>query len=161
MAFSKLETLRLFPPVVSTPKSAQTEQTTNYRGQSVAVPAGSMVTPDIVSLQRNPLYWGPDSQEFRISRWLMPPSYVAPPNTTNESTAHPNLLCPIKCSFLAFSGRFRACLGKKFAQVEFCTLIAILLKDHSVELVQEKGMGWEQARAQTLKDLDNRVTGLL
>ena len=42
-------------------------------------------------------------------------------------------------------------MGKKFAEVEFCTLIAILLKDHSVELVPEKGMRREQARDQTLK----------
>jgi cytochrome P450 len=124
------------------------------------VPPGSGVTGDVVSVQRNPLYWGPDSQEFCISRWLMPPSYVAPPNTTNESAAHPNLLCPVKCSFFAFSGGFRACLGKKFAQVEFCTLLATLLKDHSVELVQENRLTWEKARAQTTKDLDNRVTGL-
>jgi hypothetical protein len=61
---------------------------------------------------------------------------------------------------MAFSGGFRACLGKKFAQVEFCTLIAILLKDYSVELVQEKSMTWEQARTQTMKDLDDRATGL-
>jgi len=70
------------------------------------------------------------------------------------------LFCPIKSSFLAFSGGFRACLGKKFAQVEFCTLIATLLKDHSVELVQEKDMKWEQARDQTMKDLDDRVSAL-
>ena len=44
--------------------------------------------------------------------------------------------------------------------MEFCTLIAILLKDHSVELVQEREMVWEQAKAQAWRDLDNRATGL-
>jgi hypothetical protein len=90
----------------------------------------------------------------------MPGDYVAPPNTTNESSAHANLLCPVKSSFLAFSTGFRGCLGKKFAQVEFCTLIATLLKDHSVELVQENGMSWEGTKDQAMKDLDNRATGI-
>lgn len=90
----------------------------------------------------------------------MGPSYTPPPNTINESPSHANFFCPVKCSFLAFTGGFRACLGKKFAQVEFYCLIAVLLKDHSVELVQERGMVWEQARDQTFKELDNRVMGL-
>jgi cytochrome P450 len=56
-----METLRFFPPVFSIPKCVHTEQTISYRGQTVVIPAGSAVTPDVVSVQRNPLYWEPDS----------------------------------------------------------------------------------------------------
>jgi hypothetical protein len=51
----------------------------------------------------------------------------------------------------------RNCLGKKFAQVEFCTVIAVLLRKCSVELVAE-GMGWEEKRRETLGMLDDRRT---
>src|SRR6266536_5551679 len=90
-----------------------------------------------------------------------PSPYTPPPNSSNESTAHEDLLCPQKGSFLAFSGGFRACLGRKFAQVEFCTLIAILLKGHTVELIPEKeGEKWKEASDKALISLDDRVTTL-
>jgi predicted component of type VI protein secretion system len=45
--------------------------------------------------------------------------------------------------------------------VEFCTLIAILLKGHSVELVPEKeGEKWEGSRKLAIEGLDDRVTTL-
>ena len=90
----------------------------------------------------------------------MPSPYVPPPDSLNESTAHADLLCPQKGAFLAFSGGFRGCLGRKFAQVEFCTLMAVLLKDHSIELVPEGGDGWRETREKALRALDDRETGL-
>jgi len=55
----------------------------------------------------------------------------------------------------------RSCLGKKFAQVEFCTIVAVLLKECSIELVaDEKGKGreWEEKRREALECLDRRRT---
>lgn len=61
---------------------------------------------------------------------------------------------------MAFSAGFRACLGKKFAQVEFCALVAVLLRNYSVELVREEGMDFEMVREKTLKQLNDRRTGV-
>ena len=45
--------------------------------------------------------------------------------------------------------------------MEFCTLIAILLKGHSVELVLEKeGEKWEDSRKRAIEGLDDRTTTL-
>ena len=56
----------------------------------------------------------------------------------------------------------RSCLGKKFAQVEFCTIVAVLLRECSIELVpatKEKGNGrWEEKRREALECLDRRRT---
>jgi hypothetical protein len=53
----------------------------------------------------------------------------------------------------------RSCLGKKFAQVEFCTVVAVLLRECSVELVDEgEGKGWEEKRREALECLDRRRT---
>lgn len=90
----------------------------------------------------------------------MPSSYIAPPESNNESPAHANILCPPKGAFIAFASGFRGCLGRKFAQVEFCTLISILLRDHSIELVQEGGESWEEAKRKAMRGLDNRMTEL-
>lgn len=112
-------------------------------------------------MQNNPQYWGEDAFEFRPTRWLMPPGYVPPPNSSNESPAHKDLFCPRKGAFLAFSTGFRACLGKKFAQVEFCTLIAVLCKYYSVELVKEsKDETWESAKRKAMGKMFDRTTGI-
>lgn len=59
---------------------------------------------------------------------------------------------------MAFSTGFRGCLGRKFAQVEFCTLIAVLLKDYSIELVSEKGAGFQEAKNQAIDAMFDRKT---
>ncbi|TVY80294.1 Cytochrome P450 72A14 [Lachnellula suecica] len=160
LTLSQLEDLRLYPPVVALPKITTAPQTLNCNGKELFLPANSRVSLDVVAVQRNPKYWGPDAQEFRPSRWLMPSSYTPPLDSLNESTAHANLFCPQKGAFLAFSGGFRGCLGRKFAQVEFCTMVAVLLKDHSIELVPEMGAGWKETRGKALAALEDRETAL-
>ncbi|KAL2071486.1 hypothetical protein VTL71DRAFT_12721 [Oculimacula yallundae] len=157
-----LEGLRLYPPVVGIPKAVPQEaiegRTLTYRNKPLFIPAGTDIMLDVVSVQLNSLYWGADAQKFRPSRWLMEPGYVAPPNTTNESPAHTDFFCPPKGAFLAFSAGFRGCLGRKFAQVEFATVIAVLLKDYSIELVSEKGQSFEEAKKLADAAMFNRTT---
>ncbi|TVY91117.1 Cytochrome P450, partial [Lachnellula willkommii] len=156
-----LEVLRFYPPVVFLPKfSSNSIQTITHEGKTIQIPPMSRVNLDIVGVQRNPKYWGSDAQEFRLSRWLMPEDYKPPPDSSNESLAHPNLLCPRKGAFLAFNSGFRGCLGRKFAQVEFCTLVAVVLKDHSIELVSENGAAWDEMRKKALDAVEDRETGL-
>ncbi|KAG9228522.1 cytochrome P450 [Amylocarpus encephaloides] len=159
-----LETLRLYPPVVQLPKFTITPQTVTHNSQTVDIPANSRVSIDVVSTHRSPKYWNQSPSQsrhtFAPSRWLMPSSYVQPPDTSNESPAHENLLCPKKGAFIAFSSGFRGCLGKKFAQVEFCVVVATLLRHYSVVLVGEKGESWEEAKRKALGALDDRRTGV-
>lgn len=155
-----LEALRLFPAVALIPKVTNGPQTLKMGDYEIHVPPSTTVSIDTIGLHRNTKYWGPDPHEFRPSRWLMAPGYTQPKDTVNESTAHPDLLCPVKGSYMAFSGGFRACLGKKFAQVEFCCLVAVLLKDHSIELVKENGRSWEETRRRAEMDMNARRSGL-
>ena len=52
----------------------------------------------------------------------------------------------------------RSCLGKKFAQVEFCTIVAVLLRECSIELVSDENGRWEEKRREALECLDRRRT---
>jgi len=156
-----LEALRLFPAIALIPKVTNSApQTLKMGDYEIHVPTSTTVSIDTIGLHRNTKYWGPDPHEFRPSRWLMAPGYTQPKDTVNESTAHSDLLCPVKGSYMAFSGGFRACLGKKFAQVEFCCLVAVLLKDHSIELVKENGRSWEETRRKAEMDMNARRSGL-
>lgn len=141
------------------PKFSVEDTTLTINGHEIPIPADTRVNIDIVSTQRNPKYWV-NPHAFTPWRWLMSSDYVAPPESNNESSAHANLLCPPKGAFIAFASGFRGCLGRKFAQVEFCTLISVLLGGHSIELVQEGEESWEEAKGKAIRSLDDRTTGL-
>lgn len=155
-----LETLRLYPPIINLFKSTTTKpQVLTYRSQPLPLPPDTDIFLEAVSLHRNPKYWSPSSDTFIPSRWLKDSTYTLPPNALSESPAHANLLCPQKGSYIPFGAGMRSCLGKKFAQVEFCTIIAVLLRECSVELVDdEKGEVWEEKRKEALECLDRRRT---
>ncbi|KIV96273.1 hypothetical protein PV10_00156 [Exophiala mesophila] len=97
-----------------------------------------------------------DLEEFRPDRWLldenrdaqttsqtatpqgkeMPDEVVAGDglgiNEAADTSEH--LFRPVRGSYLPFSDGYRACLGRRFAQVEVLTALAVLLQNHSVEL---------------------------
>jgi cytochrome P450 len=116
---------------------------------------------DVVAVHRNPRYWGEDANVFRPSRWLMDETYEPPTNSVSHSKHHSNMLCPRKGAFIVFSDGHRDCLGKGFAQAEFCAVIATLLKDYSIELVPPEGSTpsdavWSTMCQNAWKALDDR-----
>lgn len=96
-----------------------------------------------------------DLEEFRPERWLLSES---PDGTTRTADGIPietlakeddlgvnessdtsdRLFKPVKGSYLPFSDGYRACLGRRFAQVEVLAVIAVLFQNHSVELAVDK-----------------------
>src|ERR1700724_1227338 len=60
------ETLRLFPPVVGTPKIASDDQLLLGK---YPIPKGMAVIFDIVHVHRDPKFWGPNSNAFDPSRF--------------------------------------------------------------------------------------------
>lgn len=117
---------------------------------------------DVVAVQRNTLYWREDANIFRPSRWLMDEGYEPPTNSVSHSKHHSHMLCPRKGAFIVFSDGHRDCLGKGFAQAEFCAVIATLLKDYSIELVPPEGSTtpshavWSMMCQKAWKALDDR-----
>jgi cytochrome P450 len=122
---------------------ATSAQHVTYRGHNIEIPGGTVILYDMVAPHYDPSVWGLDAATFRPSRWLMPSGYEGPPKSVNHCRDQPNMLCPPRGSFVAFSEGYRNCLGKKFAQVAFCTLLAAMLRTHSVELVPQGDEGDE------------------
>ena len=65
-----------------------------------------------------------------------------------------NLASRAPGSFISFSEGSRACIGQRFAQVEFCAAIAVIFSKYSVELVPEHPMANETRRAMWEKARD-------
>lgn len=93
-----------------------------------------------------------DLEEFKPERWLLEPQKPtvkheslprpAPTSTEPESAlginvapdTSPALYRPIRGAYIPFSEGHRACLGRRFAQVEVLAVLAVILSQYSVEL---------------------------
>ncbi|KAI8609223.1 cytochrome P450 [Chytriomyces sp. MP71] len=113
------ETMRLFPPVTSIPKFTATQ--TLSLGQFV-FPAQTMVNLAIAGLHYNPAAWGEDAHAFKPERFMV----GADGETPGAQFSRPG--------FAPFSEGPRGCLGKKFAQVEFLTLLALVSLNYTWRL---------------------------
>ena len=118
-----------------------------------------------------------DLEEFRPERWLLDSdltqshsSLPSAENSNNETSdlgvsdipdTASSLFRPIKGAYIPFSEGYRACLGRRFAQVQVLTVIAVIFSQYSVELavdqwatdeevermsVEEKRIVWNKAR---------------
>ncbi|CZT44691.1 related to cytochrome P450 3A7 [Rhynchosporium secalis] len=126
-----------------------------------------------------------DLEEFKPSRWILPASfkpntplttsrdtylnvpidegYVSKPSTPTAPSPFPSLstiYTPVPGSFIPFSLGPRACIGRRFAQIEILAALAVIFTKYSVELsvdnfatdveiddmsVMEKKEVWEKA----------------
>ena len=110
------------------------------------------MTINLTSLHYNPEYWGPDVNEFRPDRWdkRNKKSFLAQneglPNLSATGLEHNNIHKPVRGALVPFSDGMRACIGKKFAQVEFVGALSAIFRRYRVELYTESGQSWEEAR---------------
>ncbi|KAK3349235.1 cytochrome P450 [Lasiosphaeria hispida] len=105
--------------------------------------------------QRHWTSWGPsnphnDLEGFRPDRWL-----TTMHSARDGAPAFTSVISPPFGAFIPFSEGPRACLGKRFAQVELVAALAVLFSSYSVELGVEdlvpgvegvEGMGREDRR---------------
>lgn len=116
------ETLRLFPTVPSNYRVATKNTTLPLGGGSdgqspTFIPKGSIVGYNVFSMQRHPILWGPDSNEFRPERW-----YDYSPKSHHT------------WDFIPFNGGPRICLGQQFALTEAgYTIVRLLQKYETLE----------------------------
>lgn len=102
------ETLRLFPPVVGTPKIASDDHLLLGK---YPIPKGMAVIFDIVHVHRDPKFWGPNSNAFDPSRF----DGRIPQKTQNinpSEVGNEKIRVPVKGAFLPFAEGQRSCLGR-------------------------------------------------
>ncbi|KAG0030620.1 hypothetical protein BGZ81_002423 [Podila clonocystis] len=107
------ESLRIYPSVPRNLKTCVQDDiwpdgTKVYKGESVAWHPWAM--------GRNEAIWGPDAQEYNPERWM-----------TGEK--------PSSSKFPAFHTGPRTCLGQQFATVEAITIMSLLFRSFTFELV--------------------------
>ncbi|KAL0959590.1 hypothetical protein HGRIS_011299 [Hohenbuehelia grisea] len=152
------ETLRLFPPVSRLGKPVHTDTTLKARrfipepsGKfssvpkseefEVTIPVGSAVLIDVFAVQRNPLHWGVDADEFKPEHFIDTETYRWP-----------------RDAFLAFSGGARSCIGQRFAVTESTCILASLVRRYEILVPDDvKHLSFEKQK-DILLDTTPRVT---
>jgi len=114
------ETLRMFPPVAAIPKQSEEDTTlltSNIKGDKlvIPVPKGTHLVISTPGLHYNPRYWK-DPHEFNPSRFL------------GEWD---------RDAFLPFSAGPRACLGKRFAEMEIVAVFCMIIPRYKIEVRDE------------------------
>ncbi|GJJ06243.1 hypothetical protein Clacol_000434 [Clathrus columnatus] len=137
------EALRLFPIVPALSKQAAEDTTIPKRKsdggiEHIPVPKDSHILLNIIALHYHPKYWS-DPEKFDPSRFL---------GEWNRD------------AYVPFSGGMRACIGRRFAEVEKAfisqavALLVVLLKHYKIEMKDPEeytGLDVLQKRARLLR----------
>ncbi|KIA75977.1 hypothetical protein HK57_00220 [Aspergillus ustus] len=161
------ETMRIFPIVLpitrkSTPSAPPLFNPST--GQKHRLPLGSLAVVNNTAIHYNPSHW-PHPHIVEPKRWLtsspntydpLSPSKVHEAEITSASASGSGSTIPghIRGTFMTFNEGPRACLGKRFSQVEFLAFFATLLNKGRVALPERNGLGMMD------KDLFERMVRL-
>ncbi|RAL11902.1 cytochrome P450 [Aspergillus homomorphus CBS 101889] len=148
-----LETMRLYPPVITVPKwTGDSATKIHYQGKDYVLEPRLNVNLNASSLHYSEKYWGSDAGSFHPRRWDVrnKDSFLAKnahlPGLSGPGLEYPTIHKPVRGAYIPFSDGMRACLGKKFAQVEFVVALAVIFKDFRVELADNSREGVGEAK---------------
>jgi cytochrome P450 family 4 len=114
-----METLRLYPPVISTTRSIEKELVLD----GIPVPSGTYLYIPIWTIQRDPNNFS-DPTEFLPERWV-----VADAHTGHWTRRDPPEHLGNVEAWIPFSAGARNCAGRAFAMHEMTLTLAVLLKN--------------------------------
>ena len=161
------EVLRLYTVLPFFPKMTESVPKPLRLGdKSYTVPADTLIMIDTSATHRNPKYWpkatpiSNDGPPFPVSSFD-PATWLEGGSSGFGRT----MFNPEPGSFVPFSDGPRACIGKRFAQAQFCAVLATIFKDYSVKLVVDESRSghrggqeaWEQARVKAEQQLSTGV----
>lgn len=140
--------MRMYPPAISIPKwTGSTPSRLVHGDRTYVLPPKVSVTLDANALHYSEEYWGADAREFHPQRWdaQNADSFLAQnadlPGLSAPGLEYRSVHKPVRGAYVAFSDGFRACMGKKFAQVEFVVALAVLFGKYRVELEDDTPQG--------------------
>ncbi|XDG04703.1 hypothetical protein ABKA04_004318 [Annulohypoxylon sp. FPYF3050] len=153
------EALRLFTVIPVLPKRVPPEGpwlSITVKGERHPLPPNTIALANTSATHRHPEHWrnrpvgmnqdkrsswsdvrkDPRQRPYAVadfdpSRWMGPGSA----DETGAHTGSAKFLKPRAGTFIPFSEGSRGCLGRRFALVQVCAVVATLFKMHSVELV--------------------------
>lgn len=110
----RLETLRLYPPIMALPKwSSHHPQALHIGESTIIIPPQTGIMPSLLAVQTHPKYW-PDSLVWQPSRWISSPASQPELDITTQLLAEA-LITPMQSKYFPWSDGPQNCPGAKFA----------------------------------------------
>jgi cytochrome P450 len=163
----QLETLRLYPPVVSIPKlTPPSGAELVYNDETLHLPPDVRVNLNCNALHNSEDYWGPDAGTWNPSRWdkRNPDSFLARNDgvygLSGPGLESQSIYKPHRGAFIPFSDGMRACVGRKFAQAEFVAALVVLFQRYRVTPATLDEESTQDARKRTERALQESSTFL-
>lgn len=127
--------------MVTVPKwTASAEVPITHNDQVYTLPPEVNINLNASALHYSEEYWGSDVASFSPRRWdkSNPDSFLAV-NDEKTGLSGPGLEFdtihkPVRGAFIPFSDGFRACVGKRFAQVEFVAVLTVVFSRYRLSL---------------------------
>lgn len=142
-----LETLRLYPPIMSLPKWTKGAAQTIKVGEKVLViPPGVGTSPNILAMHTHPKYWT-DPFVWRPSRWIT--------RDNDSRLGSEGLWTPPAHTYFPWSDGPQNCPGAKFSKVEAVAVLACLLNTHRLGIKKEPGEGERRARKRVIECIND------
>ncbi|KAF9894899.1 hypothetical protein FE257_004521 [Aspergillus nanangensis] len=133
------EVMRVFPIVIPITRMAVQNEDLPVEGTKHTLPAGTLTIVNNTGVHYNDKYW-PSPHVIEPRRWLTssPNAYDPQAPTADQLHEIQQGKCPLpnhrRGTFMTFNEGPRACLGRRFAQIEFIAFFARLLRDHRLKL---------------------------
>jgi len=137
------ETLRLFPPILALPKhTSSSPQALKIGDRTIIIPAHTSTSPSLLAVHTHPKYW-PDPMEWKPSRWM------------TKENGRDSLVTPARDTYFPWSDGPQNCPGRKFSEVEFVAVLALLMRDHVLRIVKGDGENDDKARERALRVIND------
>jgi cytochrome P450 len=119
--------------------TSSTSQRLQFEDNSVIIPANTSTSPSILAVHTHSKYW-PKPVQWKPSRWV-----------ATDENGRESLITPSSNTYLPWSDGTQNCPGRKFSEVEFVAVIALLMQDCKLSIVREEGQSEEQAKKRAVR----------
>lgn len=159
------ETLRVLPAVTEIPKitTPSRDQTLVIDGEKHLIPAGTVISLCASSAHMNPRHWPERPSRFDPSRGdigdYVPERWFRGNENLNKGEEEVDqedyggfqgrdtsekLFRPERGAYFPFSDGARSCLGRRIAQVEVISALAVVFRNYSIELAVDEWASEEE-----------------
>lgn len=154
------ETLRVYPVIPFIPRTTESPKSLKIGDQTYMVPAHTICMIHASGSHNNPKFWPQIDTSTSENNPIYPIPTFDPGNwlkSDTENGSERNIITPEPGSYLPFGDGYRTCMGKRFAHIEFCAVMAAIFKEWSVEL-EVKGEDTTEGYAAARRNAEQQMS---